>query len=212
MLWLLFKTRLNQSAGEKYCSSSSNLNLKEVARVMMHLFDYSIYYLSSQAVRKKVICVPVGACGPAVCDSLRWQWSVSAHYRQLRGQCINATAQRIRMQSNPQQWKGPNQQHPVDGMSATKQRNTRPEATNKTIHSSCFPYKQRKITPLIFVTQLGVRRREWNWRQSNDSWLSIRHSKSSSVGGPVGIQHWVKSRSRGFYTIFPPVTFAECHI
>lgn len=164
MLWFLFKTRLNQSAGEKYCSSSSNLNLKEVARVMMHLFDYSIYYLSSQAVRKKVICVPVGACGPAVCDSLRWQWSVSAHYRQLRGQCINATAQRIRMQSNPQQWKGPHQQYPVDGMSATKQRNTRPEATNKTIHSSCFPYKQRKITPLIFVTQLGVRRREWNWR------------------------------------------------
>lgn len=177
----------------------------------MHLFDYPIYYLSSQTVKQSDLC----PCWSVWSSSVRLsqvtvisECSLQAAERSMH-QC---TAWGVRMQSNPQQSKGPNQQYPVDGLSATKPRNTWLKATNKVIHSSCFPNKQRKTTPLIFVTQSGVRRREWNWRQSNDSWLSIRHSKSSSVGGPVGIQHWVKSRSEGLYTIFPPVTIAECHI
>lgn len=116
------------------------------------------------------------------------------HQRAARG---------VRMQNNQQQRKGPNQQDLLLGMSRRKSciPDWKQQLKLSIHHVFHKRIKKQRISLLICVTQLG-RGWEWNWQQSNDSSFSIRHSKSSSVGGPVGIQHWVRSRSQGLCTVF----------
>lgn len=105
VILLLFKPRLKQNAGETDSSSFSNLNLKEAARVITHLFDWAIYYLSRQAVKQSDLCPRWSAWSSRVRLSqvtVISGCSLRAAERSMH-QC---TAQDICMQSNPQQSKG----------------------------------------------------------------------------------------------------------
>lgn len=153
----------------------------------MRLFDYSIYYPSSQAVKQSDLClcgsvrsssVPLSQVTVISECSLPAAWEVNASTRSLG--CTYAK------QSAAEE--GSKSAGPTTWDVSEEIMHTWLEATTKAIHSSCFPYAQKKqtqrISLLICVTQLGCGQ-EWNWRKSNDSSFSVRQQIFLS-GRPSG--------------------------
>lgn len=109
----------------------------------MHLFDYSIYYPSSQAVKQSDLClcgsvrsssVPLSQVTVISECSLPAAWEVNASTRSSG--CTYAK------QSAAEE--GSKSAGPTTWDVSEEIMHTWPEATTKAIHSSCFPYAQKK--------------------------------------------------------------------